>query len=619
MKKIRILLLLLCIVSIAHGHMFVKWKFAFSGDYNDWMIYGSSPAVANFEYNALGGEPDSFLEIVVGSDEIRAPYYPLYGAWRLIDAYGNLEWHLCTRTDESRSSPAVSNFAGDAVPEVVGGTTSGWSVEAFDSRGAFLWRFGLITGTGTYMWHSSPAIADIDTAFVGSEVVIGCSNALCPALFCLQADISAGIDDGYIGYSGAEHACWVPSSIGTDGAVGNFDVLWFAPLDGPTISTPAVADLNDDGENEIVLGTGWRRMWECGARDGVGGSIVCFDKTGALLWAISTAGAYPHVPASPAVADVDGDVDSEVFIGASDGWFYCIDGDENGDRHISYWEMAGTSFGAPIYSSAAAGDIDGDGNVEIVFGDGHGFVNCIRYFPAGDSVVTVWQTKISDTLIISSPSLADTTSQIAWGQFRANAAKTGFVELSGGVRIYIGTLGGYVYELDGFGVVRDSIRIGYSVVTSPAIADIDGDCFAEVVVVAAQIGETLCDTLVCIGTDLRVKNTCPECLPISAEHICPSSAFELFSCTTPRAIFEANFDARDRLDTMRIFGTIELRHSTGVSEFIRVSHSLGVRILSFSHTRSWFELFSSHEPMNGDTVIFVVDSIFSVRGCKWSF
>ena len=619
----RILLTLLVLFALCGGELTVKWYFPFDGVYADRMLFGSSPAVADLGVNSVGGEPDNCLEIVVGSDEVDSPYEPYYGVWRCIDATGSLEWYLLTLTDEARSSPAIDDFwgddgLGDSIPDIVGGTTSGWSVEAFSHDGHFLWRFGEVTGSGAYLWHSSPAVADIDPFVPGKEIVIGNSNADCAAVFCLEGDISDSTDDGYTGYNWATHSCW-DTYIGADGT--DWDVLWFFNTVGPIVSTPALANVDADGVIEVIVGTGWIDVMPSGASPGPGGEILCLNGvTGDVEWSILTGGAQPQVPGSPAVADVDGDGDNEIFIGAADGYLYCIDGDENHSGAIDPWEISTVLLGGVIYSSPAVGDVDGDGNYEVVLGDGEGYLDCIRYFPRGDSVHILWRRRISSQPIFSSPALCAPGDSIPWAMFRQNPRRTGFYPPTGDSGfIFIGTREGYLFCVDGAGTVVDSLKLGESIVTSPAIADIDRDCFLEVLIVSATMESgNGPDTLWCLGTDipsgLAECDTCGE-ITVSAE--CPVPCFGRSSCRGQVVEFSIEFDTWDPPDTSHTFFTAVIFHPDGSAD-----------TLGFDGDSS----FVSFEPVgpgavrcvvsfpesllsDGDSVVVTLDSLRSQNGC----
>ncbi len=619
----RFLSIIMLFLNLCWGSLSIEWNFPFSGVYCDRMIYGSSPAIAELGVNTVGDEPNEFLEIVIGSDEVNSPYAAFYGAWRCIDSRGNLEWQLNTRTDEARSSPAIADFygnsgLGDGIPDIVGGTTCGWSVEAFTNTGSFIWRFANIEGSGQYLWHSSPAVGDVVPPVIGDEIVIGNSNADCAAVFCLEGDISDGWDDGFTGYSSFEHSCW-DTYLGADGT--NWDVLWFHNTEGPIISTPAIGDVDNDGHSEIVVGTGWLMRWFSGATDGIDGHILCLNGIdGSTKWSILTGGPNAQVPASPAIADVDSDGDLEVIIGAGDGYFYCIDGDENHNGSIDPDEMAALFFGGVFYSSAAVADVDDDGKQDIIVGTPAGNIVCLDYNPASDTTTIKWQTHISDSTIISSPAICAEGDTTPWLEFRCNSKRTGLYDFPDSSKyIFIGTMEGYLFQLADDGTVVDSLYLGGSIVTSPSIADIDKDCYLEVLIVSAMI-PTGPDTLWCIGTDIYAPRPdgCFGCDTMDVSILCPEPCFAYSSCENQEIYFNILYDTSDSLDTMRVYLTYEIVHSSGDTTMGHFSEpSIFSRFLFIPpDTAELIVDLSTLLMENGDSVVVTVDSLFSKSGCK---
>ncbi len=118
----------------------------------------------------------------------------------------------------------------------------------------------------------------------------------------------------------------------------------------------AVADVNLDGQFEVAVGT----------RSFVGGNgpVYLFDEGGSVLtgWPFRGGGGYFNE--APTLVDVDGDDTLEVIVCESRGslgYLYVVR--HNGSTQPGSWPV--TLDHVPA-TGAAAGDLDGDGTVEIV-------------------------------------------------------------------------------------------------------------------------------------------------------------------------------------------------------------------------------------------------------------
>jgi hypothetical protein len=302
---------------------------------------GGVPNDANYLVNSTPAlvdiDGDGDLEIFVGSGDgmvygLRAngtnlPGWPQFtGARQDNHLYGVF------------SSPAVGDIDGDGVLEVVVGSWSHdiyvWNIDGTLQPG---WPFN---NTDT-VW-SSPALADFDRdGFL--EIAIGGD-------WTEEAD---PVDGGggflrLLRYDGTEMPGW-PKYLE--------QVVW---------SSPAIGDVNNDGELDIIVGTGnfyYNRPQR----------VHGFDWTGTTLpgWPVTLGPASPSsrfgIFGSPALADLEGDGPLEVFVGDMESRLYCIN--SNGSIRWNSpvgWDPA--SF--RLFSSPAVGDIDGDGDLEVVIGGG---------------------------------------------------------------------------------------------------------------------------------------------------------------------------------------------------------------------------------------------------------
>ena len=302
------------------------------------------------------------------------------------------------------STPNLIDINGDGNMEIFVGSGDGW-LYGLDNQGNALngWpKFtGVSTGDGVYGVFSSPAVADIDGDGT-FEVIVGAyshyiyvwnaedgtpypgwpfNNAdtvwSSPALRDLDGDGKLEI---IIGCDSSDSS--VPLGFGGLLRVfhhdGNQMSGWPQRIDQVIWSSPAVGDIDHDGHPEIVVGTGHyygKREEEC-YDDNKGEYVNAYESDGTPVsgWPVSLADGDPctdnRVFSSPALADIDGNGTLEIFVGALDGYLYCINNDGTIRwRNTPAWEEADPANWAML-TSPAIGDIDGDGLMEVVTGGG---------------------------------------------------------------------------------------------------------------------------------------------------------------------------------------------------------------------------------------------------------
>ncbi|RMF89252.1 MAG: hypothetical protein D6733_06690, partial [Methanobacteriota archaeon] len=124
-------------------------------------------------------------------------------------------------------------------------------------------------------------------------------------------------------------------------------------------SSPTIADIDCDGQKELVVGSNANLS-------GGDGGVMAFEANGTKIWEYPSGKAYTS---SPTVVDLDGDCGLEVVIGESPcpGEGKCAASnitavDQDGSFMWS-WTMKDSTWNAPL-----AADVDYDGQVEIIVG-----------------------------------------------------------------------------------------------------------------------------------------------------------------------------------------------------------------------------------------------------------
>ncbi|HOZ47455.1 MAG TPA: DUF4091 domain-containing protein [Candidatus Hydrogenedentes bacterium] len=246
--------------------------------------------------------PDAGLELLFGYDD---------GWLNCLSARGELIWRFSG--DRFRVGPvAVGDVDGDLEPEIVFGTDNG-HVYCLTSAGRIQWRYWEMAPYG----RSGPNLADLDGD--GSvEVLITRSNV--GNATCLMA---------------------------LDGATGALKWRTQDVMQG--YCSNAIADLDGNGSLEVIHGD--KGNW-----------IYCVYADGTERWRKELGGR--GVFWAPAVADIDGDGQLEITVAARG-----VDPADN--ACVFVLEPSGEvqdrlALGSDANAAPAIGDINGDGNLEVI-------------------------------------------------------------------------------------------------------------------------------------------------------------------------------------------------------------------------------------------------------------
>ncbi len=173
-----------------------------------------------------------------------------------------------------------------------------------------------------------------------------------------------------------------------------------------------------------------------------------------------------YFASSPALGDIDGDGQPEIVCGNDDHCLYAF--------RLNGSTVLGFPFetGGDVYSTAALCDLNGDGKLEIVFGSDDG---CVYVLDFSGKSLPGWPKKTGH-FVSASPCVAD-------------------IDGDGRLEIVIGSWDQnlYVWRMDGTLLPGWPIDLGATIWSSATAADLDGDGQMEIVVAADQLYVLRCD------------------------------------------------------------------------------------------------------------------------------
>jgi len=328
------------------------------------IIAKTSPAVADLD-------GDGMDEAVVGTEMGKLHVYKADGT--------ELTGWPQTLDNPILDAPAIADIDSDSQPEIVVGTRNseyGGKLYVFNADGTPVsgWPVG---GNNTVFPNSSPAVGDVDGDSL-PEIVIG-SEGMAVFVYNHDGTPLEGFNGSMIdlvfatpalGDMDGDHA---PEILGCDGM--GFVFAWNADgslidgwpgwpgiqLGGYIFGSPALADLDGDNKLEIVLAV---EEWT-----GVQSRILAIDGDGATMagWPV-TLGC--HMVTSPAVGDLNGDGTLDIVAAGSDGKVYSFTAS---GIQTPGWQVADTGTETPYdytlrQSSPILADIDGDDSLEVLVG-----------------------------------------------------------------------------------------------------------------------------------------------------------------------------------------------------------------------------------------------------------
>lgn len=273
------------------------------------------------------------------------------------------------------------------------------------------------------------------------------------------------------------------------------------PNNAPVRGGPVVGDVDGDGKPDIVVA--WGALPEDPLNEPGGFGAYKNNGAGASftpLWSRTTmdfvgpfGGPPDGIPdgaiSTPAVGDLDGDGKNEVVVASLDEHIYAVDGATGVNKPgWPFW------VGDTIFSSPALADLDGDGKLEVIIGvDSH----LQPVFPPG---VGIPFGTIPGGLIVVLKSNGGLFPgfPIQYDESIDSPPAVGDIDGDGRPEIVFGTVSVsatpkpshkvYALHCDGSNASGWPVSVDGQVRTAPALADLDGDGIADVVVTDDNTG-----------------------------------------------------------------------------------------------------------------------------------
>jgi hypothetical protein len=338
----------------------------------------SSAAVAN-----LDGDPE--LEIIIGCGDGK-----VYG-WNY-DGTGIRSTDGVFREigGEVRSVPAFDDVDDDYDLEIFIGSPYG-RIYAWHHDGTGILQGNGLFSQGSGNFNGSPAIADLDKNG-DLEIIIGSTDGKIYAwnhdgtgylestgVFASPGSIYGSIAVGDLDGNGdmevvAAGLFW--NRVGAFDHDGTFATGWPQVLDNRVYGSPALAELDGDGKLDVIVATHGDEFDDSA-------TVYVFDHFG------NPRPGWPQkyesfFYSSPVVGDIDGDGEVEIVMGGTDDRIYAWNADGsyvNGwPRYIIY----------PVYATPALGDLDDDGDVEVVVAAYDGRIHVFDGSAAYDVDTMMW-------------------------------------------------------------------------------------------------------------------------------------------------------------------------------------------------------------------------------------
>jgi len=313
----------------------VQWQFSGSS-------YASSQA---WVQPVIGNLDDDNGDGTVDEDDTPEVVVSMYGSSDVIvaidGASGTEKWAV---PGSSRGNLAVADVDADGLPDVIGASTSGYTIALSGADGSNIWTSSeMATALGYYMITVADLDMDGQPEVINNNIVMDGSNGVtlwemtadrtnCPYTIAAVADIDQADND--------QEVLWCGQAYDSDGSL-----LWDSGERGNYGMWPVILQADSDDEAEVGFAG---QMWSL------------FEDDGTEIYSVDYGSSQKH-PGPPCAGDFDGDGIAEVAFPSYQNFVaYELDGTE-------MWSV--TMDDTSGLAGCSGYDVNGDGPLEILFAD----------------------------------------------------------------------------------------------------------------------------------------------------------------------------------------------------------------------------------------------------------
>ena len=280
--------------------------------------------------------------------------------------------------------------------------------------------------------------------------------------------------------------------------------------DGFDVNSPIAYDVNNDGKKEIIIGT----VGYADSVDTIGGRLLIFNSDGSSYTSdpegvaaeFINGGYWYYTYSTVGIGDVNGDGHTDIVSASTDGRVYVWQADSLIGNRIA---LIGTyTTNGAIITTPLIADIDGDGIDDIIIGSDDMYVYALHLHNGSISPIPgfpvilghwIWSTPIfvnNYLYVLTNDGLLykiSTGGKILWKKlqeslsFTASSPVAGDMDRDGKYEIIVSTGTGEVSSINEDGTLKWQRKLkDTTFYSTPAISDLDGDGFLDVVLAAGS-------------------------------------------------------------------------------------------------------------------------------------